>query len=356
MKRVVVTADGMFVTGVAAVPKTHKNYSTLLSYALSDDYDPCVFKKLLYGDIDLQVAKDDLSDIIKLKDSGEYRVELDGGLSVTLDSATVEKLQHILSEDSSAAGKIRKFWHRCQCNPVIESVELLCEWITRHNLSLDSDGCFFAFKGVRDDYRDCHSGTFDNSPNRVVEMPREEVVFDPDMHCAAGLHVADINYAHSFGSKTMLVVVDPADVVSVPNDENCAKMRVCRYRVIKDITDMAAQYGLGVPGTEVVKDSIPVRTGEWTEAEDFLLKQYADKGALHIVATILCRTYEDCLDRFDDITPFPVFDKLQKPADLSDRLIKKALRKYGTSWAKLAEVLNVKQSSIRMAVKARKLI
>lgn len=356
MKRIVVTADGMYVAGIAAVPKTHKNYSILLSFALSDNYDPQVFKKMLHGELSTKLTEDDLSDIIKLKESGEYRVELSGGLSVSLDSETVEKLQRILAEDGSAAEKIRKFWHRCQCNPMIESVELLCEWITRHNLSLNEDGCFFAFKGVREDYKDCHSGTFDNSPNRVVEMPREEVVFDPNTHCAAGLHVADINYAHSFGRKTMLVVVDPADVVSVPNDENCAKMRVCRYRVVKDITDMVTQYGLGEPGTEVVMTDIPVRSGEWTKSEDLLLTQYADKGAVHIVATILCRTYEDCMDRIEDLKPIPVFDKPQKPSQLSDQLIKKAIRKYGVNWTKLAEVLNVKPSSIRMAVRARKLI
>lgn len=355
MKRVIVTEDGMYVAGVAAIPKTHKKYSVLLSYALSDDYDPEVFKKLLIDGFDADTL-DDLSDIIKLKLSGEYQVELDGGMTVTLDSTTVEKLQRILAEDSSSADKIRKFWHRCQCNPRIESIELLCEWITRHNLSLNEDGCFFAFKGVRNDYKDCHSGTFDNSPNRVVEMPRKDVVFDPDTHCAAGLHVANINYAHSFGSKTMLVVVDPADVVSVPNDENCAKMRVCRYRVVKDITDMVTQYGLGEPGTEVVTASVPVRSGDWTKAEDLLLMQYADKGAVHIVATILCRTYEDCLNRVDALTPLPVFDKPQKPSDISDKIIQKAIREYGVNWTKLAEVLNVKPSSIRMAVRARKLI
>lgn len=355
MKRVVVTEDGMYVAGVAAVPKTHKNYSVLLSYALSDAYDPDVFKGILYGELEANTLED-LSDIIKLKSSGEYRVELDGGPSVVLDATTVEKLQRILAEDGSAAGKIRKFWHRCQCNPMIESVELLCEWITRHNLSLNEDGCFFAFKGVSDDYKDMHTHTFDNSPNRVVEMPREEVVFDPNTHCAAGLHVADINYAHSFGRKTMLVVVDPADVVSVPNDENCAKMRVCRYRVVKDITNMAAQYGLGEPGTELVMTSVPVRSGEWTKSEDLLLTQYADKGATHIVSTILCRTYEDCLNRLEDLKPFPVFDKPQKPSQLSDQIIKRAIHKYGKCWVKLAEVLNVNEDSIRKAVKARKLI
>ena len=39
----------------------------------------------------------------------------------------------------------------------------------------------------------------------------------------------------------MQVVVDPADVVSVPVDYSHAKMRVCRYEVLKCVKDVGFQ-------------------------------------------------------------------------------------------------------------------
>ncbi|CAM6053339.1 unnamed protein product [Sphagnum tenellum] len=40
------------------------------------------------------------------------------------------------------------------------------------------------------------------------------------------------SYGSSDGNTIVIVKIDPADVVSVPVDYNCAKMRICRYEVL----------------------------------------------------------------------------------------------------------------------------
>lgn len=109
---------------------------------------------------------------------------------------------------------------------------------------------------------DLYTGNYDNSPGEVVDMDREDVVEDPSKACAPGLHVAAMDYIPNYGSGTdeisppdgkswsdlsarerhqhlqsqpdpiVKVLVNPADVVSVPRDHNGAKMRVRRYYVM----------------------------------------------------------------------------------------------------------------------------
>lgn len=57
---------------------------------------------------------------------------------------------------------------------------------------------------------------------------------NPSQDCV-GLHVGTWQYASTFSERTLEVEVHPRDVVSVPNyDKN--KMRVCRYKVVKELT------------------------------------------------------------------------------------------------------------------------
>lgn len=122
-------------------------------------------------------------------------------------------------------------------NPSYRSVKQLFTFIQRNKFTITESGNFIAYKGVRDDFTDCYTGKIDNSIGKVVKMPRHLVNDDPDVHCHVGLHVANHDYAFSYyGSgthkKCIYVEVDPANVVSVPNDHNFAKMRVCEYKVL----------------------------------------------------------------------------------------------------------------------------
>jgi hypothetical protein len=74
-------------------------------------------------------------------------------------------------------------------------------------------------------------------------MDRSNVDDDSQRTCSSGLHVCADSYldgfANSVNNRTVVVKVNPRDVVAVPYDYNFAKMRCCRYEVISEITDAA---------------------------------------------------------------------------------------------------------------------
>jgi hypothetical protein len=126
-------------------------------------------------------------------------------------------------------------------NPSYRAVQELFQFLEKNNHPITDNGCFIAYKKVRADFKDQHSGTFDNSPGQVVEMPRNQVNEDPTQTCSYGLHVANWDYAHNHYSAgedpVMLEVeVNPADVVAVPIDYDQAKMRVSSYKVLGVVT------------------------------------------------------------------------------------------------------------------------
>lgn len=127
-------------------------------------------------------------------------------------------------------------------NPSYRARECLYNFLEQFHAPLTEDGCFIAFKRVTQDFKDIYTKTFDNSPGTVVVMDRKMVDDDPNRTCSAGLHVAADryldSYASTYNSKTVMVKVNPADVVSVPKDYNFAKMRVCKYEVLAEIDPM----------------------------------------------------------------------------------------------------------------------
>ena len=105
--------------------------------------------------------------------------------------------------------------------------------------TLHTDGDIMAYKVVRNDFTDCHTGTFDNHPGKVVEMPRCEVDDDPHHTCSTGLHFCAYSYVGGFisvGDRLVLVKVNPKDVVSIPEDYGNAKARCCRYEVVSEVS------------------------------------------------------------------------------------------------------------------------
>jgi hypothetical protein len=121
-------------------------------------------------------------------------------------------------------------------NPSHRAVTELYGFLEKNNLPITPDGHFLAYKKVRANYLDVHSGTMDNSPGRVVEMERHDVDDNKDNTCSKGLHFCAQSYLSSFGGdRTVIVKINPADVVSIPSDYNDAKGRACRYEVIGEV-------------------------------------------------------------------------------------------------------------------------
>lgn len=130
-----------------------------------------------------------------------------------------------------------KFWAKLKKNPSFNSRQMLYKFLEHNGHPITTEGNFIAYRAVRSDFLDKHTGTMDNSVGNVVEVPRSQVDDNPNNVCSHGLHVATLSYAQSFGSgedRMLDVEVDPADVVAVPTDYNGTKMRVCKFKVVAE--------------------------------------------------------------------------------------------------------------------------
>jgi hypothetical protein len=126
-------------------------------------------------------------------------------------------------------------------NPSKRAVDELYDFLEVGELPITEDGHFLAFKNVRADYKDIHSGTFDNSIGSICQMRRNQVDEDKDRTCSYGLHFCSIAYHPNFldseGGHTMIVKINPKDVVAIPADYNNTKGRTCRYEVVGEYTE-----------------------------------------------------------------------------------------------------------------------
>lgn len=113
------------------------------------------------------------------------------------------------------------------------------------DLPITPDGYFLAYKKVRSNYTDIHSGTFDNSIGKTPSMPRDKVDADRNCTCSTGLHFCSKSYLPQFGGssgyRVMVVKVSPEDVVAIPSDYKNAKGRACKYEVVGEIGHEDAQ-------------------------------------------------------------------------------------------------------------------
>lgn len=141
------------------------------------------------------------------------------------------------------------FLRRLERNPSPASRSQLFGWLKAGGFTLTTDGLIVGYKSVRADGHSAHAGrepvtvqAQDGSVQTVtghvpypvgasVWMPRDLVDDDRDSACAVGLHVGTYSYAERFSEQMLVVLVDPADVVSVPAHSNAEKMRVCRLFV-----------------------------------------------------------------------------------------------------------------------------
>lgn len=155
-----------------------------------------------------------------------------------LNNALTNKLLNLLDDGFDATPWV-KFLENLMLNPSFRSRECLFSFLDNFNAPITPEGNFIAFKRIRKNWMDIYSGTVNNSVGTVVKMDRSKVDDDPQHTCSSGLHVCTDQYlthfADALNSRTVVVEVNPANVVAVPYDYNFAKMRVCEYKVVEEI-------------------------------------------------------------------------------------------------------------------------
>lgn len=153
---------------------------------------------------------------------------------------------------------LAKFIELLETNPSENSRAQAYTWLETHDFNITENGYVVGYKNVAGDpvqgmkshasgtaYVNGvkHQGQIPNPIGAIVTMPRSEVNSNPDIGCHTGLHVGDWSFVN-YGTGTILEVhVNPRDIVSIPRDEQFRKMRCCRYKVIRPVTE---QYDGGV--------------------------------------------------------------------------------------------------------------
>lgn len=162
-----------------------------------------------------------------------------------IHGSLVNHILRIVKEggDQRSYGALVKFLEKLYQNPSEKSRNSLYDFILHYDITIDTDGDFYVYKGVASDGTSIHSGPgivdgqrmnghLPNKIGSVIEFPRSEVNADTRIGCATGLHAGTYSYAHRFSQGQLLTVkVNPRDVVSVPDDCGFQKIRVCRYKV-----------------------------------------------------------------------------------------------------------------------------
>lgn len=178
-------------------------------------------------------------------------------------------------------------------NPSARATQELYQFLEKNNHPITDSGNFIAYKKVREDFKDVHSGTFDNSPGNTLKMPRSMVNEDPNQTCSAGLHVANFDYASRFypGGIMLEIEVNPEHVVAIPIDYNQAKMRVCEYKVLSVI-----EQELSTPLRITQPEASETPSSDCESSEECECEAFCSCCDDCDCNNELCSSCEDCLD------------------------------------------------------------
>jgi len=134
-----------------------------------------------------------------------------------------------------------RFLENLMMNPSKAAISELYLFLEAAALPITEDGCFLAYKRVGGDFKSKHAspdGTYlDHRLGEKPSMPREDVDPDRNNTCSQGLHFCSLSYLPHYGSdssgeKTVIVKINPADVVAIPSDYSNAKGRAWTYEVV----------------------------------------------------------------------------------------------------------------------------
>ncbi len=151
-----------------------------------------------------------------------------------------------------------RFTHNLMQNPSQVAINELYLFMEAANMPITEDGHFLAYKRIRDNYTDTHSGTMDNSIGKIVSIERGICDTDRNNTCSVGLHFCSFDYLSSFsGQRVIILKINPKDVVAIPADYNNTKGRACRYEVIGELDKWHSPYLEDKEAKEILPEITP---------------------------------------------------------------------------------------------------
>lgn len=246
------------------------NDNTICAFANGRAFQPIAKDHPNYDAVRDAICKDDVELLAKLTDipkaverftAGDVEIR-DGVVFYdghALDNGLTQRILTLMREKFPFEPMLL-FLKNLMDNPSKKAVDELYDFLAHQALPITDDGCFLGYKRVRDNYFDIYTGKIDNHVGETPEMKRNQVDDNREVGCSDGLHVGAINYVRGYsgsgcenGGHVMIVKVNPKDVVSVPKDSNCEKLRACRYEVIDeykgDLIDAPVYKSSGKPAS-----------------------------------------------------------------------------------------------------------
>ncbi|QZI90415.1 hypothetical protein MYOV003v1_p0091 [Vibrio phage 207E48.1] len=227
--QIMVVVDGQ----PKSLPKDHPNFPSLAKAIKDQDWVS------VYRLVDIQKTINEYArGMLKI----ERGMIVYDGEQIRHDGFNKRMMTMLQAGEESQVERLSKFLEKVMENPSNNIVNRIFDFMKFADVEIADDGDIIAYKGVRGDYRDGHSGKISNAPGNVVTMRRNRVNEKQEQTCSYGLHVCSLSYLpqmSSFGgssNKIVRVKLSPTDIVSIPTDYKDAKIRCCRYEVVEDVT------------------------------------------------------------------------------------------------------------------------
>lgn len=335
------------------VNQDHPNYNKIVEILKSGNHQ---------GIEDLINLAKAVTDYIGTRSVGNLKVVIrDGQIfygEYPIHNSLTTRIISMMSEGFKFDHMIR-FLENLLANPSSRSVNETYRFLENYGLPITDDGHFLAYKAVRNNYMDIHSGKISNKIGESPSMPRCQVDETYERDCSTGLHCGALDYVVEYGhfkkgqepstngNRLLIVKVNPANVVSVPKYEKHPKIRVCTYTVISEIKDIVKELDKavysGTTATEVKPDHVKPNTEGKNPSDDYACGFFdGDRDRYHEVEYGATRQYDggnylkgynDAFNRrnyVDPSKPLPTSDDYDSGfnAGLHDRHNNK---KYGKS-------------------------
>jgi hypothetical protein len=219
--------------------KSHANFSAVLHSVkvYQTEKDPDLREALIRDIMDLV----DVPTFIARVTEGKVQISEDAVFydGKKTHDVIAQRLLSMLAEGFDVT-PLARFMDKMMLNPYENTRQDLYQWLEVGKLPLCEDGDFLAFKKVRDDYRSYYDGATDNAIGSKPTMDPKSCDASRYNTCSSGLHFCSFDYLsqyHGDQGRVVVVKINPANVVAIPEDYGTTKGRAWTYEVIDEVPE-----------------------------------------------------------------------------------------------------------------------
>lgn len=239
-KSMIMTNDGIAFV-IDNVPysctKSHLNYAQIVEAAKAGEFDriPTLISTKIAIERVVNNSTPDVQGKVVVHDN---HISYDGN---RVHGTIVDRILTMVKEGFDVSPMIL-FLENLYLNPSRTAVLELYDFLVAAKLPITDDGHFYAYKRVRRDYTSVHDGKTDNSIGTLLSMPRYNVDDNRHNTCSNGFHFCSYDYLKSFsGERTLILKINPRDVVTIPSDYGNTKGRANEYLVVGEVDSVLVE-------------------------------------------------------------------------------------------------------------------